>query len=50
MSVQSTIPIPFDPELSLTLRMQPLKFSRVIIVRLGVDSVDNRKRRMNYCR
>lgn len=41
MSVQSTIPIPLDPELSFTLRMQPLKFSRIMIVRLGADSVEN---------
>lgn len=40
MSVQSTIPIPFAPEFSFTLRMQPLKFSRIIIVRLGADSIE----------
>lgn len=56
MSVQSTMPLPLDPELSFTFRMQPLKFSRIIIVRLGADSVDetnsnlSRRRRQFYLR
>lgn len=42
MSIQSTISKPLWPEFNLTLRMHPLKLSRIKIERDVDDSVDEK--------